>query len=82
MSWFARLIALAVLVGAVCGSSAEEVARLTDGMTRFELTPCLSVYRDASRAFTLDQAREAFRNKRFQPGRKPWPSFGFTPDAI
>ena len=82
MSQFQRIITLVVLFTAACGGSAEEVARLTAGMTRFELTPCLSVYRDASRAFTLDQAREAFRNKRFQPGRKPWPSFGFTPEAI
>ena len=80
--WFAPLAALAVLVGAACGSSAEDFARLTTNTTRIELAPCLSVYRDVSGSLTLDQARQAFREGRFQPGRKPWPSFGFTPDAI
>ena len=79
--WFAPLAALAVLVGAACGSSAEDFARLTTNTTRIELAPCLSVYRDVSGSLTLDQARQAFREGRFQPGRKPWPSFGFTPDA-
>ena len=82
MGSFAPLATLAVLVGAACGSSAEDVARLTAGTTRLPLTPYLSVYRDVSGTFTLDQAQQAFHEGRFQPARRPWPSFGFTTDAI
>jgi len=82
MSQFQRIITLVVLLTAACGSSAEDVARLTTNTTRILLAPCLSVYRDVSGAFTLDQTRQAFREGRFQPRRKSWPSFGFTPDAI
>ena len=82
MGSFAPLATLAVLVGAACGSSAEDVARLTAGTARLPLTPGFSVYRDVSGTFTLDQARQAFHEGRFQPARRPWPSFGFTTDAI
>lgn len=73
---------MVVLLAAAFHGSAEDGAGRTAQTTRLALAPCLSTYRDAAGTLTLDQVRDAFRNKRFQPGRKPWPSFGFTTDAI
>ena len=80
--WFAPLATLAVLLAGAGSSWAGDCAQLSASTNRLSLSPFLSTWRDASGAWTLDQAREAFRNKRFQPGQKPWPSFGFTPDAV
>ena len=82
MGWLASLATLATLLAGAGSGWAEDCAQLTASTPRLSLSPFLSTYRDASGALTLDQARQAFREGRFQPGRKPWPSFGFTPDAI
>jgi signal transduction histidine kinase len=60
----------------------EETVTLTSGTTRLQLAPWLSVYRDPSCSMNLEQVRQSLIQGRFERGRKPWPSFGFTSDAI
>ena len=73
---------LLVLCGAAGTGRAEDGAHLGAETTCLALAPWLSTYRDASGGMTLDQARQAFGRGQFRPGQKPWPSFGFTSDAI
>lgn len=82
MSWFYKVIALVVFLAAAGGSRAEEDVCLSPRTTRLGVTAWLTTYRDPAGGMTLDQARQAFRAGQFQPSRTPWPSFGFTPDAI
>ncbi len=55
---------------------------LMAGTRVLPVAPGLAVYRDPGGAMTLDQARQAFRDGRFQAGQRPWPSFGFISDAV
>ena len=71
MGWLASLATLATLLAGAGSGWAEDCAQLTASTPRLSLSPFLSTYRDASGALTLDQARQAFREGRFQPGRKP-----------
>lgn len=82
MSWLNKLSTVVVFFAAACVGLAEDSALLTAGTTWMSLSPCLSTCRDVSRVWTLSQAREAFREGRFEACRKPRPSFGFTRDAI
>ena len=72
--------ACAVLAGA--GRAAADDLGLTAGASRLPVAPGLTVYRDPGAAMALGQARQAFRDGRFQPSQRPWPSFGFTSDAV
>ena len=79
-----RLLALVcgctLLAGA--GTAAADDLGLKDGTSRLPVTAGLAVYRDPGAAMTLEQARQAFRDGRFQASQRPWPSFGFTSDAV
>ncbi len=70
----------ALLAGA--GRAAADDLGLTAGASRLPVAPGLTVYRDPGAAMTLEQARQAFRDGRFQASQRPWPSFGFTTDAV
>ena len=82
MNRFTTLTTLVVLLCGGFASQAEDCILLTASTTRLPLTPWLSTYRDVSGAATLEQAQQAFRDGHFQASRKPWPSFGFTPNAV
>ena len=82
MRWLAKIIVWVVLLSGTYSGWGQATMPLTPSTTRLALAPGLSVYRDVSRAFTLDQARQAYREGRFQVNRQPWPAFGFTHDAI
>ncbi|MEI7909344.1 MAG: 7TM-DISM domain-containing protein [Verrucomicrobiota bacterium] len=70
----------ALLAGA--GMAAADDLGLTAGTSVLPVTPGLAVYRDPGAAMTFEQARQAFRAGRFQPSQRPWPSCGFTSDAV
>ncbi|MEI6656668.1 MAG: 7TM-DISM domain-containing protein [Verrucomicrobiota bacterium] len=79
-----RLLALvctcALLAGA--GTAAAADLGLTAATSQLQVAPGLTAYRDPGGTMALGQARQAFREGRFQPSQQPWPSFGFTSDAV
>jgi signal transduction histidine kinase len=70
----------AVLAG--FGTAAAGDFALKAGASRVAVAPGLAVYRDPGGAMTLEQARQAFRDGRFEASQRPWPAFGFTSDAV
>ena len=74
---------LLVLSGHSSGAGTQQDdLRLTADVAVRSLSPFLSVYRDSTGTTTLEEARQAFADGKFQANRKVWPSFGFTRDTI
>lgn len=61
---------------------AQDELVLKPDLSQASLSPFLSLCRDASTAMTLDGARRAFEEGRFQKNEDAWPSFGYPRDAI
>jgi hypothetical protein len=75
-------LALSCALLAGVGTAAAADLALTAGTSQLPVAPGLAVFRDPGGAMTLEQARQAFSDGRFQASQRPWPAFGFTPDAV
>ena len=82
MSWPLRFTAILLFLAGILTGRGDTVSILDPGTTRLDLGPSLTVFRDTADVFTLKDARKAYKNGRFQPGKKPRPTFGFTQDTI
>jgi hypothetical protein len=78
------LLALVCTCALLTGTGRAEADELglTVGASRLPVAPGLTVFRDPGGTMALGQARQAFRDGRFQASQRPWPSFGFTSDAV
>lgn len=79
--WALRLLLLAAQISFL-GAAAGASVPLSAETLRLRLSPWIDTYRDAAGAVTLEQARQAYRDGKFQPCHQAWPSFGFTRDTI